>query len=61
MAEDRIWSAEDLLAMSPDERDRVIRAGIITDPSRIPDSVIQHARRKADARVAATEGDHSTR
>ncbi len=61
MAENKIWSADELLAMTPDERDRVIRSGIITDPTLIPGSVIERARRKADVRIAATEGDHSTR
>jgi hypothetical protein len=61
MTEPRIWSADELLAMTPDERDRVIRAGIITDPTQIPAALTARARRKADARIAATEGDHSTR
>lgn len=61
MVENKIWSADELLALSPDERDRVIRAGMITDPDQIPESVVARARRKADARIAATEGDHSNR
>ncbi|MFT7600547.1 MAG: hypothetical protein ACI8TP_003490 [Acidimicrobiales bacterium] len=61
MAEHQIWSAEELVAMTPYERDRVIRAGIITDPKQIPAEVTERARRKADARITATEGDHSTR
>ncbi len=59
VAEGKIWSADELLAMFPDERDRVIRTRVITDPALIPGSVIERARRKADVRIAATEGDHS--
>lgn len=61
MAEDKIWNADELLAMTPNERDRVVRSGIITDPAQIPAAVTERARRKADARIAASEGDHSTR
>ena len=61
MAENGIWRADELLAMTPAERDRVIRAGIITDPTQIPDSVVERARRKADVRIATTGGDHSKR
>jgi len=61
MAENGIWTADELLAMSPDERDQVIRDGVITDPERIPASVTERARFKADARIASTESDHSTR
>lgn len=61
MADARIWTADELLAMSPDERDRVIREGVITDPDQVPAAVIERARVKADARIAATESDHSSR
>ncbi len=61
MAELRIWRAEELLALTPDERDRVIRAGIVTDLTQIPAKVTERARRKADARISATEADHSAR
>ena len=59
MADPKIWSAEELLAMSPDERDRVIRAGIVTDPAQIPAEFTERARRKAQARITATEGDRT--
>ncbi len=61
MAENEIWTADELLAMTPDERDQVIRDRVITDPSRIPAALTERARLKADARIAATESDHSTR
>jgi len=61
MAENEIWTADELLAMTPDERDQVIRDGVITDPSRIPAALTERARLKADARIAAAESDRSTR
>lgn len=61
MASNRIWTADELLALSPNERDQVIREGVITDPEQIPAAVTERARLKADARISATESDHSAR
>jgi hypothetical protein len=61
MAENKIWTAEELLALSPDERDQVIRESVITDPDKIPTALTERARLKADARIAATESDHRAR
>ena len=61
MAENKVWNAEELLALSPDERDQVIRDSVITDPDKIPTVVTERARLKADARIAATESDHRAR
>ncbi len=55
MDSDRIWTAAELEALSPDERDAVIRDGFVTDPDQIPSELVERARRKADARIAATE------
>ena len=55
MSDDRIWTAAELEQLTPDERDRVIRGGFVTDPSKIPAELVERARRKADARIAATE------
>ena len=53
---DRIWSAAELEALTPDVRAATIRAGFVTDPASVPADLIDAARRKADARIAATEG-----
>jgi hypothetical protein len=53
---DRIWSAAELEALTPDERAATIRAGFVNDPTSVPADLIDGARRKADARIAATEG-----
>lgn len=55
MESDRVWTATELEAMSPDERDAVIRDGFVTDPELVPTELVERARRKADARIAATE------
>ena len=61
MASDRIWTAAELEQLTPDERDRVIRAGFVTDPAKIPAEFVERARRKADARIAATESNQTNR
>ncbi len=61
MASDRIWTAAELEQLTPDERDRVIRAGFVTDPAKVPAEVVERARRKADARIAATESNQTKR
>ena len=54
---DRTWTAEELERLTPDERDRVIREGFVTDPAKIPADIIDRVRQKADARIAATEAN----
>lgn len=61
MDADRIWTAEELETLSPNERDAVIRSGFVTDPDKIPADLIERARRKADVRIAATEGSQPAR
>ena len=58
---DRVWTAAELEALSPNERDEVIRSGFVTDPAKIPSGLIERARRKADARIATAESDQPTR
>ena len=36
MADERIWTAADLEALTPDERDRIVKEGIVTDLSQVP-------------------------
>lgn len=56
VAGDRIWTASELEAMTPNERDEIVRSGFITDSSKVPSDLVARARRKADAHVAAREG-----
>lgn len=56
---DRIWSAAELEALTPDERAATIRAGFVTDPDDVPAALVDRARQKVDARIAATEGRHT--
>ena len=61
MADERTWTAEELLALTPEERDLVIRAAIVTDSDQIPTELTRRARAKADAHIAANAGNPTTR
>ncbi len=61
MDADRIWTAAELEALTPDERDEVIRSGFVTDSDKIPTDLIERGRQKADARIAAAESSQTSR
>ena len=56
MATDHVWTPAELEALSPDERDAVVRAGFITDPKLVPAHLLERAQQKAKARIAQAEG-----
>ena len=44
MAEDHIWTAEALERLTPEERDRVVKASIVTDLSKVPPEFLERIR-----------------
>ena len=44
MADDHIWTAEELERLTPDERDRVVKASIVTDLSKVPPEILERIR-----------------
>lgn len=49
MTDDRIWTAAELEQLSPDERDRIVKEGIVTDLSQVPADFLARARAKGRA------------
>ena len=49
MADQRIWTAAELEALTPDERDRVVKEGMVTDLSQVPPDVLARYRAKGRA------------
>lgn len=49
MPDDKLWTAAELEQLSPDERDRIIKAGTITDLSQVPADFLARARAKGRA------------
>jgi hypothetical protein len=52
----RIWTAEELETMSPNDRDAVVRAGFETDLTKVSPELLERARHKIEAHIAANEG-----
>jgi phosphoribosylaminoimidazole-succinocarboxamide synthase len=46
MDEERIWTAEELEQLSPDERHRVVNEGVITDLAQVPPEFLKRVRRR---------------
>jgi hypothetical protein len=55
MAERRVLTAEDLLALPAGERAVAVRDGFVTDPTEVPEDLLERSRRKIDARIARHE------
>jgi len=55
MSSDRIWSAEELLELSPAERDEIIRARITSDLSAAPPHLLEQARADISAHLNSTD------
>jgi hypothetical protein len=49
MADERIWTAAELEVLTPDERDRIVKEGIVTDLSQLPPEFVAHVRAKGRA------------
>ncbi len=45
--------------MTPNERDATVRAGFETDLSKVPDDLLERARARVAARIAAAEGSNT--
>jgi hypothetical protein len=44
MAEDHLWTAAELEQLTPNERDRVVKAGMVTDLSKLPPDLVDRVR-----------------
>jgi hypothetical protein len=52
---DKIWSADELMAMSPSERQALFDTNGSTDLASIPEHLLERARQGIDAHIARTE------
>jgi hypothetical protein len=56
MAGPKIWTAEELEKLSPNERRDVVRTGFEKDLSNVSPGLLSRARRKIEAHIATNEG-----
>jgi len=61
MGEPPTRSVEDLEAMSPNERDALVRDGIVTEPESMPADLVERARERIAPRVAARDASPTAR
>lgn len=57
---DKIWSADELMAMSPGERQALFEVSSSTDLADVPERLLELAREDIRAHVARTEASTST-
>ncbi len=55
MGEDRIWTAEELEQLSPNERRDIVRAGFVKDLSQVSPDLVERSRAKARERMAEAD------
>jgi hypothetical protein len=61
MGDSTVHDADDLEAMSPNERAELLREGIITDPKDMPKDLVARARDRLAARVGARDAASAAR
>jgi len=59
--EEKVWTADELLAMTPNERHDIVKAGIVTDLDQVPPEFIERVRANVREHIAATEGTTTDR
>ena len=55
MAERKLWTAEELETLSPADRTEIIRAGMVTDVTQVPDAFLGRVRANVRDHIASTE------
>lgn len=55
MPDGKVWTADELLAMTPNERHEIVQAGIVTDIDQVPPHLLEQARADIRAHIAETE------
>ena len=55
MSAPKIWSAEEMENMTPNEREAIVRAGFETDLSTVSPALLERTRAKIAAHIAADQ------
>ncbi len=59
MPEGKIWTADELLAMTPNERHEIVKAGIVADLEQVPEEFLERVRANVLDHIARTEGPNT--
>ncbi len=60
MPEGKIWTADELLAMTPNERHAIVEAGFVDDIDQVPPELLERARADIRAHIADNESHAPT-
>ncbi|MCI0636423.1 MAG: hypothetical protein L0206_21275, partial [Actinobacteria bacterium] len=52
---DKVWTAEELEAMSPAEQDAIFQASLVFDLTEVPEALLEQARARVREHIANTE------
>jgi hypothetical protein len=52
---DKVWTAEELEAMTPAEQDAVFESSLVTDPAEVPEAFLERVRSRMRRRIRDTE------
>ena len=52
---DKVWTAEELEAMTPAEQDALFESSLITDPAQVPEAFLERVRSRARRRIVDAE------
>ncbi|MGH1504338.1 MAG: hypothetical protein ACRBI6_12330 [Acidimicrobiales bacterium] len=55
MADEKLWTAEELETLSPADRAEIMRAGVVTDLSKVPEPFLERVRSNVREHIASTE------
>lgn len=60
MGHEKTWTAEELEKLSPEARNEIIRAGIVTDVDQVPPVFLERVRENVRDHIASTEAAATT-
>ena len=55
MPEGKVWTADELLAMTPNERHAIVKASIVTDLDEVPPEFLERVRANIREHIAANK------
>ena len=61
MHEGKTWTADELLAMTPDERHEVVQASTVVDLSQVPPELLKRAQEDIRLHIVSNESSAPTR
>lgn len=55
MLDGKVWSADELLSMTPNERHEIVQAGLVTKLDDVPSDLLERARADINGHISETD------